>query len=105
LSYEGDVKDACHVEKTAIGERVYLTEVLSLLDKQLAATFVDNVEAVRQFKEKFEALRYDDALVSAVDAANMMKLEMLCDPPKPSFSFKAWMETRRENYKAWLARL
>ncbi len=126
LSYEGDVKDACYVETIAIGGRLYLTEVLSLLDKQLAATFVDNVEAVRQFKEKFEALRYSEDLrekpstispactnveQGAVDAANMMKLEMLRDlnqlitQPRPAFSFRAWMETRRENYKNWLARL
>jgi hypothetical protein len=127
LSYEGDVKDACNVEKTAIGERVYLTEVLSLLDKQLAATFVDNVEAVRQFKEKFEALRYYDdysekpstispactnMVQGAVNTVNVMKLEMLRDlnqiittQPRPPFSFRAWMETRRENYKNWLARL
>lgn len=126
LSYEGDAKDACHVETIAIGGRSYLTEVLSLLDKQLAATFVDNVDAVRQFKEKFEALRYDkysekastispactNVAQGAVDAANMMKLEMLRDlnqiittQPQAPFSFRAWMETRRENYKAWLARL
>jgi hypothetical protein len=124
LSYEGDVKDACHVETIAIGGRVYLTEVLSLLDKQLATTFVDNVDAVRQFKEKFEALRYSDSektstispactnvAQGAVDAANMMKLEMLRDlnqiittQPRPPFTFRAWMETRRENYKAWFAR-
>jgi len=40
-----------------------------------------------------------------------MKLEMLRDlnqlitQPRPAFSFRAWMQTRRENYKAWLARL
>src|SRR6185369_13510998 len=56
LSYEGDVKDACNTEQMAIGAKVYLKAVVSLLDRQLA----DNVESVQQFKEKFEALRYFD---------------------------------------------
>ena len=126
LSYEGDVKDACHVEKTTIGQRVYLKDVLSLFDRQLSETFTDNVEGVRQFKEKFEALRYYDdysekpstispactnMVQGVVNTVNMMKLEMLRDlnqlitQPRPAFSFRAWMQTRRENYKAWLARL
>ena len=126
LSYEGDVKDACHVEKTTIGQRVYLKDVLSLFDRQLSETFTDNVEGVRQFKEKFEALRYYDdysekpstispactnMVQGVVNTVNMMKLEMLRDlnqiitQPRPAFSFRAWMETRRENYKARLSRL
>ena len=126
LSYEGSVNDACHVEKTAIGRRVYLKEVLSLLDSQLAEKFADNVETVRQFKEKFEALHYYDdytekpstispactnMVQGTVNTVNVMKLEMLRDlnqiitQPRRGFSFRAWMETRRERYKNWLARL
>jgi len=126
LSYEGDVKDACHVEKTTIGQRVYLKDVLSLFDRQLSETFTDNVEGVRQFKEKFEALRYYDdysekpstispactnMVQGVVNTVNMMKLEMLRDlnqlitQPRPQFSFRNWLETRRENYKNWLTRL
>lgn len=126
LSYEGDVNDACTVETSAIGGKAYLTQVLSLLDSQLAAeTSTDNVEAAKQFKEKLEALRLEvDAKASSVssgcqdqaqralDNANFEKLIMLRDlnqiintRPRPPFSFRAWMETRRKNYKAWLARL
>jgi len=126
LSYEGDVKDACYVEKTTIGQRVYLKDVLSLFDRQLSETFTDNVEGVRQFKEKFEALRYYDdysekpstispactnMVQGVVNTVNMMKLEMLRDlnqlitQPRPQFSFRNWLETRRENYKNWLTRL
>lgn len=127
LTYEGEVRDACHVETAVIGRRVYLTQVLSLLDRQLSENFTDNIEAVRQFKEKFEALSYDVAdsvkasLVSppctdmaqrALDSANVMKLVMLRDlnqiintRPGPPFTFRGWMETRRTSYKAWLARL
>jgi len=126
LSYEGDVNDACHVEKTTIGQKLFLKDVLSLLDRQLAENFTDNVEAVRHFKDKFEALHYYDdysekpstvspacknMVQGAVNAVNVRKLEMLRDlnqlitQPRPAFSFRAWMQTRRENYKAWLARL
>jgi hypothetical protein len=126
FTYEGDVKDACHVEKITIGQRVYLKDVLSLLDRQLADTFTDNVEAVRQFKEKFEELHYyDDYSVKpstispactnmvqgVVNTVNMMKLEMrrdldqLITQPRPGFSFRNWMETRREKYKDWHTRL
>lgn len=126
LSYEGDVKDACHVEETAIGQRMYLKEVLSLVDRQLAENSADNVETLRQFKEKFAALHYYDdysekpSTISpacknmkrgVVDTVDVLKLEMLRDldelitQPRPAFSYRAWMETRRENYKNWLTRL
>ena len=127
LSYEGDVKDACFTEYMSIGRRAYLTQVLSLLDGQLAENSADDVEAARQFKQKFEALTYDfgdsakassvspackDVAQGALNTVNATKLIMLRDlnqiintrlPPK--FSFRAWMETRRTSYKAWLARL
>lgn len=114
------------MEPVTIGQKVFLIQVISLFDRQLSENFADSIETVRQFKEKFEALRYDvgvstkgssvspachDVAQGVTDAANMMKLEMLRDlnqiiaTQKPSFSFRAWMETRRENYKAWLTRL
>jgi len=127
LSYEGDGRDACHVEANLIGRKAYLTQVLSLFDRQLSETFADNVETVQQFREKFEALRYDvgdsakassvspacaDVAQRALDYANVQKLVMLRDLNqiittrlRPPFSFRAWMETRRANYQAWLARL
>ncbi len=115
------------METAAMGRRVYLTQAISLMDRQLSETFTDNIEAVRQFKEKFEALSYDvgdsakgssvsracsDVAQRASDTANATKLVMLRDlnqiistRPRPPFSFRAWMETRRESYKNWLARL
>ena len=86
LSYEGDVKDACFIEYMAIGRKAYLTQVLSLLDRQLAETFPDNVEAARQFKQKFEALTYDfgdSAKASSVSADGnpSRKLPNLAGPP------------------------
>ena len=53
----------------------------------------------------------EDVAQRASDTANATRLIMLRDlnqiitTRKPSFSFRAWMETRRENHKAWLARL
>ena len=127
LNYEGDEKDACFMETAVIGRRAYLTQAISLMDRQLSETFTDNIEAVQQFKEKFEALSYDvgdsakgssvsractDVAQRASDTANATKLIMLRDlnqiistRPRPPFSFRAWMETRRESYKNWLARL
>jgi hypothetical protein len=128
LSYEGAVRDACFMETIAIGRKAYLTQVLSLMDSQLDSqpAVTDNAEAAKQFKEKFEALRYniDDVTDSSVasscknvaqralDTANATKLIMLRDlnqiiytRPRPPFNFRAWMETRRTGYKSWLARL
>ena len=49
---------------------------------------------------------------TTVNAVNAMKLEMLRDldqiintRPRPPFDFRAWMETRRASYNAWLAHL
>src|SRR6185295_7686466 len=110
LSYEGDVKDACIIESGSFGRKAYLTQALSLLDSELVAEIVtDNVEAAKQFKEKFEALRLEvDAPASSVspgcqdvaqrafDTANIEKLTMLSDldhiistRPRPPFSFRA----------------
>ena len=47
------------METAVIGRKVYLTQVLSLLDQQLSENFTDGIEAVRQFKAKFEALSYE----------------------------------------------
>ena len=58
-----------------------------------------------------EELTRQDVAQRVLDTANFEKLEMLRDlnqiitQPRPAFSFRAWMETRRENYKAWLTRL
>lgn len=127
LSFEGAVRDACHVETSVMGRKVYLTQVLSLLDRQLSENFTDHVEAARQFKQNFETLRYEagdsakassvspgcnDLAQNATNSANVMKLSMLRDlnqiihtRPRPPFTFRNWMETRRANYIAWLARL
>ncbi|HEX7771108.1 MAG TPA: hypothetical protein VF435_01730 [Pyrinomonadaceae bacterium] len=112
LSNEGDVRDACFMETSAIGRKLYLTEVISLLDSQLATE-----TSAQQFREKFEALRYYDdyrekpssvspacknMVQGAINTVNAMKLVMLRDlnqiittQPRPPFSFRAWMETRR----------
>ena len=125
LSYEGDVKDACFAENSVIGRKAYLTQALSLLDQQLLEKFSDDIEAARQFKAKFEALSYEvgdatssvsssckDVPQKSSDYATAQKLVMLRDlnqiistRPRPPFSFRIWMETRRENYKNWLSRL
>jgi hypothetical protein len=127
LSYEGKVENACYVESILAGQKVWLTQVVPLLERQLGESFVDHIGVARQFKEKFEGLVYDygdtskasaispsckDVAEHASITTNILKLEMLrdLDPiintrPKPPLDFRAWIETRLSTYKAWLARL
>ena len=125
LSFEGAVDTACMFETFVIGRKVWLTQVLPLLDRQLSENFVDHIEAARQFREKVEALNpeVDDRASSVspkcIDVGKRssttpknMKLQMFRDLDQiistrhaPPVNFRAWLETRRATYKAWLARL
>ena len=129
LSFEGAVEAACSVETVARGRRNWLTQVLSLLDRQLSEEFVDHIEAARQFKTKVETLSAEvdesqhndvssvapackDVAKRASITTKNLKLEMLrqldqiiTTRPAPPVNFRAWLETRRASYKAWLARL
>ena len=126
LSYEGDVNDACFMEVSGLGRRAWLTQAVSLLDEQLSQNFTDQIEAAGQFKERVDALRYDgdSTKTSSVSpscpnlaqgtsvSATALKLVMLRDLNQiintrsgPTVNFRAWMETRRATYKAWLARM
>jgi hypothetical protein len=125
LSFEGAVEGACIVETIVIGRKVWLTQILPLLDRQLSEPFTDHIEAARQLREKVEALNSEvDYKASSVSpqcielgkrssiTPKNMKLQMLRDldqiistRPAPPVNVRAWLETRRATYKAWLARL
>ena len=129
MSFEGDSQPACLIESFVMGRQLWLQKVLALLDRELSGSFEDHIEAARQFKEKFLALRYEfdesernqaSAIApncpKPVEFAHIppeqLKLEMLRDlddiitkRPSPPLNFKSWLETRRANYQAWLARL
>lgn len=126
LSYEGDVNDACFMETSVLGRKAWLTQVVALLDRELAEKSSDQIEAARLLRKKVDALHYDgdSTKASSISAAcpkpaegvstsaTALKLTMLRDldqiistRPRPPFSFRGWLETRRASYNAWLARL
>lgn len=129
MSFEGEMESACMFEAFEIGRRLWLRQVLALLDREVSAPIEDHIEAARQFKEKFLALRYEFDESERNQASSVsqgcgkpfaiargvpsgMNLQMLRDldeiittRPSPPLNFKSWLETRRANYQAWLARL
>ena len=128
MSFEGEAEAACLLETTAIGKRLWLKQVLPLIDQELTTPIEDSIAAARQFKANFSTLNYEFSesernqaaavsgcekpLESAEIAPNMLKLKLLRDldeiidkRPSPPVNFKAWLEQRRTYYKAWLARL
>lgn len=129
LSFEGDSEPACLFETFQVGRKIWLKTVVPLFDQELSKPNPDHIEAAKQFKEKFSALRYvvetselirDSSVGSGcakpADSASIsvenMKLELLRDldqiittRPHPPVNFKTWMQERRERYSTWLARL
>ena len=129
FSFEGDSEPACLFEKFQVGRKIWLKNVLPLFDQELSKPITDHIEAAKQFKEKFSALRYvvetnelaRDSSVgsgcgkpaeSASISVENMKLELLRDleqiittRPHPPVNFKTWLQERRERYNTWLARL
>ena len=129
MSFEGESESACLFEGFEMGRRLWLRTVLALLDREVSTPIEDHIEAARQFKEKFSALRYEfnenernqassvspgcpKPFESARGGPGTLKLQMLRDldeiittRPSPPVNFKSWLETRRANYQAWLARL
>ena len=129
MSFEGESESACLFEGFEMGRRLWLRTVLALLDREVSAPIEDHIEAARQFKEKFSALHYEFSESERNQASSispscpkpferarggpgLLKLQMLRDVdeiittrPSPPVNFKSWLETRRANYQAWLARL
>ena len=129
MSFEGESESACLLESFLLGQRLWLKQVLPLIDQQLSGSFTDHIEAARQFKEKFSALSYDYTEDERNQASSVspscpkpaehgnispegLKLEMLRDlddiitkRQSPPINFKSWLETRRATYQSWLARL
>ena len=128
MSFEGESEPACLVESYEMGRRLWLKQVLALLDQELSAPIEDHIEAPRRFKEKFSALRYEFAERERNRASvspscpkpfglahitpEGLKLQMLRElddlitkRPSPPLNFKSWLETRRTGYQGWLERL
>ena len=129
MSFEGESEPACEIESTLMGRRVWLRQMLALLDREVSVPIEDHIEAARQFKEKFSALSYEfnesernqassispncpKPFKLAQGGPGVFKLqtlreldEIITTRPSPPVNFKSWLETRRANYQAWLARL
>ena len=130
LSFEGEEKQACSFEAQVIGERLWLTSMITLIDQELAtANFDDQNEAAKRFNERLSKLRQrldesqrdKDSSVSpncpkpakeATLSARQRNLLLLREvdqfiavPPAPPVTFKSWLEEKRSRYTAWLARL
>ena len=128
MSFEGEPEPACLFESFQMERRVWLRTVLALLNRELAKpTNEDQIEAARQFKEKFAALNYEftesernrASAVSRVCAkpfdkarTGILKLELLRELDEiittrqpPPVNFRLWLETHRAHYIAWLTRL
>lgn len=129
LSFDGSMETACSLETFVMGRRIWLRNVVSLIERELPTLSADHIQAAKQFKEKFSALGYDftdgeqnqASVVSpkcgqpskrASLSAQTLKLQLLRDldgvietRPAPPVNFKSWLEERRTRYQAWLARL
>lgn len=130
MSFEGESESACFFESIRMARRLWLRRVLALLNHELAKpTNEDQIEAARQFKEKFAALQYEfdesdrnqASVVSTVcpkpfekaqNSTGYLKLQVLRELDDiintrsvPPVNFRMWLETHRAHYIAWLMRL
>lgn len=128
MSFEGESEPACSIESVLMARRLWLRQVLALLDREVSVPIEDHIEAARQFKDKFSALSYEfdekernqDSSVPgcpkpyklAQGGPGGFKLQLLREldeiitkRPSPPINFKSWLETRRATYQSWLARL
>jgi hypothetical protein len=125
LTYDGDEAPACEYEKLVVGRRLWLKRVLPFIEQQLANPAL----APQDFKQKFQSLTFtlDDSEKTGQSAVspkcpnpesftnistNTLTFELnreldrlINTRPAPPINFRAWLESRRDDYQAWLARL
>lgn len=125
LTFDGDEQPACQYEAYVVGRRLWVKRVLPLIESELANQSL----SPQEFKEKFLSLAYklEDSEKTARSAVSSkcenpdsfvdistqtLKIELVREldriintRPSPPVNFRAWLESRRENYQSWLARL
>jgi hypothetical protein len=125
LTFDGDEEAGCQYEKFVVGRRLWVKRVLPLVESELTNQALSPAE----FKEKFLALTYnledgektgtsrvspkcENPDLSVEISTQLQKLELLREldriintRPSPPVNFRAWLESRRETYKAWLTRI
>ena len=125
LSFEGEMEAACMMESSVMSGRLFLKQVLALLDQELEKPNSDHVAAAKQFKEKLSAwgVEFEESernkdssvaagckkpAVAATTMANGMKVDLVREVERLTstpVNFKSWMDQKRARYSAWLARL
>ena len=125
LTYDGDEEPACAYEKYVTGRRLWVKRMLPFVEQQLANPAL----SPQQFKQKLQPLTFElneneKTNASAVSAqcpnpdsftnisTQSLTLELNRDldriintRPAPLINFRAWLQSRRDDYQAWLARL
>ena len=125
LTYDGDEEVACQYEKFVVGRRLWLRRLLPLIEQQLANPAL----SPQDFKQKLQSLTFEleeseKTSQSAVSnkcanpdsfthiSTQNLTLELNRDldriiktRPSPPINFRAWLESHRDDYKAWLTRL
>jgi len=125
LTYDGEQEPACQYEKFVVGRRLWVKRMLPLIEQQLANPSISPDD----FKQKLQSLAFelDDSEKTGQSAVSTkcanpdsftnistqtLTLELNRDldriiktRPAPPINFRAWLETRRDDYQAWLARL
>ncbi|MCA1576483.1 MAG: hypothetical protein LC794_03860 [Acidobacteria bacterium] len=125
LTYDGDEDPACQYEKFVVGRRLWVKRLLPFVEQQLANPAL----SPQDFKQKFQSLTFelDDSEKTAQSAVSekcanpdsftnistqALTLELNRDldriiktRPAPPINFRAWLESHRDDYQSWLARL
>ena len=125
LTFDGDEQAACHYERFVVGRRLWVKRVLPVVESELANPAL----SPQEFKKKFLSLSYeleesektgksavsakcenpDSFIYIAVQSLTIeltRELDRIINTrPAPPINFRAWLESRRDDYQAWLTRL
>lgn len=125
LTYDGDPEPACQYEKFVVGRRLWVKRMLPFIEQQLANPAL----SPQDFKQKLQSLtfaldnseRTNGSAVSSTCAnpdsfsnastrtltreLNRELDRLINTRPAPPINFRAWLQSRRDDYQSWLVRL
>ena len=125
LTYDGEEQPACQYEKFVVGRRLWVKRLLPLIEQQLANPALSPPD----FKQKLQSLTFElddsertqqsavssncpnpDSFTNISTQTLTLELNRELDRiiktrPSPPINFRAWLESRRDEYQSWLARL
>jgi hypothetical protein len=130
-TYEGETEEAAMFRGFSFGRKIELQRLVPFLEKALAETDTDAVDAAEKFRLQLQSLRYDGdetgfaALVAAFPTVKQERLKSFVDVavhgvrkdllddlqrmqnnthPRAG-DFRSWLSTIKERYAKWLLRL